>query len=98
MSQINGTIHLRIKLLFFFSNVIHFSWAYWRLVGSLVAGSYGICYCLKLINIAKRKYLEDEIKKLIGAIENVDSSIRRNISYFRETKFLHQASRQKENW
>lgn len=52
------------------------------------ASAYGVCFTIKSIFNFKRKYFEKIVIGLLADIDKVDITIRKNISYFRETKFL----------
>lgn len=61
----------------------------------MTAAVYGTFYTIKAIHILKRKRLDSSVSGLIADLDSVDSGIRKNICYLRETNLLRGISKDK---
>lgn len=54
----------------------------------MVAASYGILLTTKSLIHCKNVLIKNHLKAIVNSIESIDSAIRKNISYFRESEIL----------
>lgn len=59
-----------------------------RLIAQIAATTYNICFTVKTFSILRDELTKRRLNETIASIDRADAAIRKNISFFRESKFL----------
>lgn len=59
-----------------------------RFIAPVITTVYGLGFTIKTIFTLRREKVQNAVRSLNETIDNADSSIRKNISYFRETNLI----------